>query len=151
MASFAVGFQKTGADNVQQLVETLADATRPKRLKWFEFDVANTATPADNVYSYIVHRVTGSATGTAVTPRPYDPADAATEFDAEHLITADAASFSGGEELFRIPLNARSSFRWVATPGRELVGPATASNGLSLGLGSASTTTSAGSVGLEEQ
>lgn len=151
MAAFTIGFQKTGSDSVQQFVEVLADGTRPRRLKLCELNWGNTAAPADNVHSYIVHRVTGSATGTAVTPRPHDPADAATEFDAKHLITADAASFAAGEELLRVPVNTRTSFRWVSHPGRELIGPATASNGMSFGAGTATTSTFGGSLVIEEQ
>ncbi len=31
--------------------------------------------------------------------------------------------------LLTVPLNQRATFRWVAVPGKELVTPATASNG----------------------
>lgn len=149
MPSYAVGFQKTGSNSVQQLVEVLSSAT-VRRTRWFEISWSNTATPVDLRYSYIVHRVTGSATGSAVIPAPYDVADGASLCTAEHLITADAASFSAGAELLRFPLHANASFRWVANPGRELVGPATSANGLSFGVSAASTSTFAGTVGFEE-
>jgi hypothetical protein len=150
MAAYGIAFTKTGADNVLQHVEVLSSAT-VRRIKLFEIDFANTATPADNVFAHVLRRVTGSATGTTVTPRPYDPGDAAALSTAEHLITVDAASFAAGDELYRQPLNARASFRWVASPGREFVGPATSANGFGFGVAAASTSTFAGTLGVEEQ
>ena len=151
MARYAAAWTKTGADSVLQLVEVLADATTPRRSKWYDFGFGCTATSNDGVHQYIVRRVTGSATGTSLTNRPLDPADAAALCDTEHLITADAGSFSTGEELYREPLNGRASWRWACSPGGELVGPATASNGLSLGLSAASTSTYSGIIHFEEQ
>jgi hypothetical protein len=150
MASYGVTFTKTGSDNMAQLVEVLSSAT-VRRIKWFEISWANTATPADNLYSYVVRRVTATATGSAVTPAPYDFDDAAALSTAKHLITSDAATFASGAELYREPLNARASFRWVANPGREFVSPKTSGAGLGFGLGAVSTSTFAGSVGIEEQ
>ena len=151
MAAYGFGFTKTGADSVLQVVELLCDATTVRRNKWFSFGIGCTAASNDGVHQYVVRRVTGSATGTAVTPNPLDLADAVALMDAKHLITADAASFSGGAELYREPLNGRASWQWNANPGRELVGPATASNGLSLGLSAASTSTYSGNIQAEEQ
>lgn len=150
MAKYAVPFTK-GAANVLQLMEALADATTPRRGKLYDFNVGCTTTPADAVFDYVIRRVTGSATGSAVTPNPLDPADAASLFDAEDTITADAASFAAGTLLDRVPLNHRATFRWVASPGGELVWPATASNGLSIGLSAASTNTFSGKAHIEEQ
>jgi hypothetical protein len=149
MPRYAVPFTKTGADSVLQIAEVLSSAT-VQRTKWFAFVIACTATPADALFNYVVRRVTGSATGTAVTPNPLDTQDAAARSTAEHLITADAASFAGGAELFRAPTNHRATFQWMASEGRELVGPATSANGLSLGVGAASTSTFGGSIYYEE-
>ncbi len=145
MPRYAAPFTKTGADSVQQIVEVLSSAT-VQRTKWWMFVIGNTATPADAVFSYVVRRVTGSATGTALTPNPLDPSDAACRGTAEHLITADAASFSTGTELFRAPVNHRATYQWVAADGMELTGAATSANGLSLGLSAVSTSTFGGTV-----
>lgn len=150
MARYAVPFSK-GSANILQVVEVLADATRPRRLKLYDFNVACTTAADDGVTEYVVRRVTGSATGSSVTPAPLDAADAATEFDAKDTVTVDAASFAAGTLLDRIGLNNRASWRWVAAPGSELVGPATASNGLSIGLSAASTKTYSGKALVEEQ
>ncbi len=100
--------------------------------------------------SYQVRRVTGAATGSTLTPNPLDPADAATEFDSKNVVTADAASFAAGTLLDLAPLNNRATFRWVAAPGGELVWPATASNGLSIGLSAVSTKLYAGLAAVDE-
>lgn len=150
MARYAVPFTK-GSANVLQIVEVLADATRPRRGKLYDVDFACTTAADDGVTEYVIRRVTGSATGSAVTPNPLDPADATTEMDAKDTVTVDAASFAAGTQLYRAGMNNRATFRWVAAPGGELVFPATASNGLSVGLSAASTKTYAGCAHVEEQ
>lgn len=150
MARYAVPFSK-GSANILQLVEVLADATRPRRGKLYDYNFGCTTAADDGVTDYVVRRVTGSATGSAVTPAPLDAADAATEMDAKDTVTADAASFAAGTLLDRQPLNNRAGYRWVAAPGGELVFPATASNGLSIGLSAASTKTYSGKAHVEEQ
>lgn len=151
MPSYGVGFNKTGADNVLQVVELIAAPTTGiRRSRLFSFGIACTAAANDGVHSYVIRRVSGSATGTAVTAQPLDPADPVAFCLSKHLITADAASFSGGAELYREPLNGRASWQFNANPGREFVSPATASNGVSLGLAAASTSTYGGNLQFEE-
>lgn len=149
MPRYAAPFTKTGSDSVQQVVEILSSAT-VQRQRWYAFMVANTANPADAVFSYIVRRVTASATGTALTPSPLDPNDAACRSTSEHLITADHASFGSGAEVFRSPVNQRATLQWQAADGQELVGAATSASGLSLGLGAVSTSTFGGTVWFQE-
>jgi hypothetical protein len=60
-----------------------------------------------------------------------NPADAATEADAGTNHTIDP-TLTAGAMVLTIPLNQRATFRWVADPGKELVYPATASNGLAV-------------------
>lgn len=151
MAAHGIGYTKTGADNVAVHVEVMTAGTF-RRFKWFEISWANTATPADNLYQYVVRRITTSGTGTAATPSPYDPADVAVPvYAAKHLVTVDSSTFAAGGELYREPLNARASFRWVANPGREFVCPGATGNGIGFGLSAVSTSTFAGSLGVEEQ
>jgi hypothetical protein len=150
MARYAAPFTKTNADSVQQLVEVLSNGSTAHRTWWDCFIVAKTASPADSHHSFIVRRVTASATGTSLTPTPLESNDAASRATAEHIITADHASFASGVELFRAPLNDRATYTFYANPGQELVGPATTSNGLSLGLGTASTGLFGGTVYFKE-
>jgi hypothetical protein len=151
MANYRVNYNKTGADSVLCHLEMLADSTTPRRGKVSDVLFGNTATPADALFQYTVRRITNSGTGTTVTPAPVDAADAVALFDAEHLITVDPASFGAGTELLRVPLNHRATFRWIANPGEELVWPATATNGLGVGVTAASTSTFSGSVSVNEQ
>jgi hypothetical protein len=150
MARYAAPFTKTNADSVQQLVEVLSNGSTAHRTWWDCFMVAKTASPADSHHSFIVRRVTDSATGTALTPTPLDSLDVASRATAEHIITADHASFSSGVELLRVPLNDRATYTWYANPGQEMVGPATTTDGLSLGLSSASTGLFGGTVYFRE-
>jgi hypothetical protein len=152
MPRYNVGWTKTGADSVRQLVEVLSSAT-VQRMKVFHLVVGNTGTEsADVKFNYSMRRVTGSATGTAVTGNPLDPNDAAHRSAAKHLITADAASFNTGpiEIGGPWPVNNRATWQWMASDGRELVGAAVSANGVSLGLAAVSTSTFAGSVAFEE-
>jgi len=98
-----------------------------RRLKIYEAIFGSEATPADVAILWEIGRLTVAPTaGTAVTPAPLDPADAASLFDAtEGAITAPAI----GTQVLGVPLNQRATFRWVAAPGAELVGPATDNNG----------------------
>lgn len=150
MAKYALGFSK-GSASVQQMVEALADATRPRRGKLVSFSVGYTTASDDGVTDYQIRRVTGSATGSSLTPNPLDPADAATEFDAKDTVTVDAASYAAGTLLDRLPLNNRATWQWMAGQGSELVYPATASNGLSLGASAATTKTYVGRLIIDEQ
>lgn len=151
MPNYAVGFNKIGADSVLQIVELIAAPTTGiRRSKLYSFGIGCTAASNDGVHTYIIRRVTGSATGTAVTAQPLDLADAVAFCLSEHLITADAASFSSGAELYREPLNGRASWQFNANPGKEYVSPATASNGVSLGVSAASTSTYGGNLQFEE-
>ena len=128
MAAYATDLHRT-ASATASLGTLSADATRPRRWKWYDLMLSSEATPADNPFLYVLQRCTAVGTSTAVVPQPLDPADAATEGDAgeNHTIepTYTAAAF-----LMEVALNQRATFRWVASPGGELVSPATASNGI---------------------
>lgn len=150
MPRYAAPFTKTNSDSVLQILEILSQAT-VQRCRLDHLIVKNKGTEAaDAVFDYVVRRVTGSATGTALTPNPVDPNDAACRSAAKHIITADAASFSGGAELLRVPLNNRATFQWMASDGQELVGAAVNTNGLSVGVAAATTSTFAGTAFFKE-
>lgn len=128
MAAYAVEMNRT-ASTTASVGSITADATRPRRGKWYDVIFGAEATPADNAFRYIIQRVTAAGTSTAVTPQPLDPADAATEADAGENHTIEP-TYTAGAILLAVGLNQRATFRWVASPGGELVYPATASNGL---------------------
>ncbi len=87
------------------------------------------ATPADNALEWILQRFTAAGTSTAVTPEPVDPADPAATAIAGQNHTVEP-TYTSGKILLDVPMNQRSTQRWVASPGYEFVCPATAANGL---------------------
>lgn len=108
-----------------------ADATRPRRGKFYDLVFGSEATPADNAFKWMLQRFTAAGTSTSVTPSPLDPADAATESDAGENSTIEP-TYTAGLILLSVGLNQRATFRWVASPGGELTYPATASNGIGI-------------------
>jgi hypothetical protein len=130
MAGYAIDFQRTGSTSASTGSVT-ADATRPRRGKLFDISFGSEAAAADNPFLWRVARITAAGTSTAVTPQPLDPADAATEMDAGENHTIEP-TYTAGQIMGHFPLNQRATFRWVASPGKEIVFPATASNGLGI-------------------
>jgi hypothetical protein len=128
----------------------VAGATRPRRIKFYEYIFGSEASPADNAFLYIVQRCTTAGTLSAVTPSPLDPADAATESTAGENVTIEP-TYTANLVLLAIGLNQRATFRWVAAPGSELVTPATASNGMGIQTTTASAVAISGTVLAQEQ
>lgn len=128
MAKYATDFTRT-ASTTASVGTLVADATRPRRQKWYDLVMGSHASAADNPFLYVMQRCTAAGTSTAVTPQPLDPADAATEADAGENHTIEP-TYTAAALLLNIPLNQRATFRWVAAPGGEMVTPATASNGI---------------------
>jgi len=119
---------KRTAHNTNVAGAVTADATRPRRLLLYELLFGCDAAPADNMFKLRVRRCTTLGTGTSVTPKPLNPADAATEADAAENHTANG-TITANSEMIEEASHQRNSFRWNARPGYEIVGPATASNG----------------------
>jgi hypothetical protein len=130
MAAYAVDFHRT-ASTTAAVGTITADATRPRRVKWYDLIFGSEASAADNPFLYILQRCTAAGTSTSVVPQPLDPADAATEMDAGENHTIEP-TFTSAQLLLEVALNQRATFRWVAAPGGELVSPATASNGIGI-------------------
>ena len=149
MARYVVQLNRTASTTLP--VGTVgADATRPRRGKWYDLIFGSEASPADNPFLWTVQRCTALGTSTSVTPSPLDPADAATESDAGENHTIDATQ-TANLILLAVALNQRATFRWVAAPGAELVYPATASNGLALNTPTSSAVAVSSTVQYEEQ
>ena len=100
------------------------------RTRLFDLLIGASGTPADNALTWTLMRHTAAPTDTAVTPTPLDPADVAARAAAGENASAEG-TVTAGSELLELPINQRASYRWVASPGGELVIPATASNGIS--------------------
>lgn len=128
MAKYSIDGQDTN-NAATTIVGFTADATRPRRSKLYDVIVGSDATPADNAAEYNIQRIVATGTSTAITPQPLDPADAATETDAGEAHSIEP-TYTSNAVLGNIMSNQRATVRWVASPGGELVIPATASNGL---------------------
>lgn len=136
MAKYAVAGNK-GTASVKAIINARSDAGAPSRGRLYDYMVGSITTPADNAFDHELIRSTTAGTAAANTPSPLDPADAAAVNDASDTYTVDPTF---GVVLMRVPLNQRATYRWVAAPGGELVWPATASNGITGALATASTT-----------
>jgi len=139
MANLVCDFQRT-ASTTATLGTWVADATRPRRLKFYDLMFGSEATPADAAILWTIRRCTAAGTSTGVTPQLLDPGDAATESDAGENHTIES-TYTAGAIMLNIPLNQRATFRWVAAPGGEIVTPSTASNGVGIETDTISTGT----------
>lgn len=135
------GFGNTPVSGQQTLTSTYktqavlnaSSGTAVRRGKLYEINWGQSAAPnaTDCDVIYDVSRQTAAGTGTAYTPVPLDPADAAAltvgtvNFTAEGTITANSSLWSKA-------VNQRNSATWQAAPGSELVWPATNLAGLAM-------------------
>jgi len=135
----ASGIQTTASTADSAL--TIAEGATTLHRVWItEFLIADIGTPADNVFIWTVQRATADGDGTAVTPTRLDLADAeALSVCVENHTTEP--TYTSTEELFEFGLNARATFRWVASPGMEIIIPATANVGVGFWTDHASATT----------
>lgn len=129
MARYSIDGTQNVASPDDSTLSVVADGTRPRRLKIYDFTVGSEATPADNALVHTAQRATAAGTATAVVPLALDPADAATEADAGENHTIEP-TYTADAILWKIAANQRATYRWVAAPGGELVTPATAANGV---------------------
>jgi hypothetical protein len=99
--------------------------------------VGISTTPADVVFSILLNRTTAVGTaGSAFTPAPLDPGDPACVSTAGITHSAEP-TYTANISLLSFPQNQRATFRWVAQPGREILGAASANNGVGLKLNAA--------------
>jgi hypothetical protein len=134
-------YSVAGTNNSQAAPATIINligstAIRPRV---FDILVGSAQTPADQAMQIQCGRTTAVGTaGSSPTPLPLDPADVASVSTAGTGHTAEptyAATF-----LLQFGLNQRATFRWVAAPDSELVGSATASNGVGLKVSTSTAT-----------
>ena len=123
----------------------IAAAASPRRFQLYDYTIGS-ETNGDTMLTWIIAKRTGAATGgTAPAITALDSSDTiASTIVANQAPTTNGA---GSGTVHRRPLYERATYRWVATPGRELVAPATASNGW--GCGTPTSTAIAGSISFE--
>ena len=126
--SLAGAQQATSAAYKTMVALTAATATLTSA-KVYDLLMGTSGLPADNYLEFDLSRQTAVGVSTVATPNPLDGAlrsagtVANVNFTAEGTITASSS-------LFYVGVNQRASYRWVATPGSELVIPATNLAGL---------------------
>lgn len=129
-----------GAASVQTVVYIGAAASSPRRAKVHDLTMGCGASPADNAFIWMIQRCTTAGTGSALTPNSLDPADTLASTIVVKDTTTIDPTLTASAFLYAEALNQRATMRWVAAPYSEIVIPATASNGIVVGLTSASTT-----------
>lgn len=109
---------------------TAATGATTLRKAWiYDLTFGTDGTPADNTVTYKVDRQTTTGTRTAATPAPLDAGDAAALITAGVNTTIEG-TITSATQLLEIATNQRATYRWVASPGGELVVPATNTTGL---------------------
>lgn len=128
MARFAIEMNRTASTTLPVGSIGVASTTR---FKLYDLMVGSEATPQDSIFLWRVFAVSAQGTSTGVTPKPLDISDivaSVTTAGENHTIDATPV---GGAQL-SIPLNQRATFRWVASPGGELISPSTNAAGFAL-------------------
>lgn len=129
-----IGTNATGTAN-KSLATVIAAATVRPRV--YDIIVGNAQTPADQAIDLVLGRFTAIGTeGAAYTPRPLDPADPAS-LTTSGITHSAEPTYTANQGMLDAPINQRATFRWVASPGSEIIAPATANNGLGFYLLSA--------------
>ena len=103
-------------------------------VKLYDLIIGSDATPADLAGEFVVNRTTTTGVGgTAITPEPVNFNTAASSGTATGgTYTTTEPVDTAATDLLMIGLNQRATFRWVAAPGGELIGPATSGDGFLL-------------------
>lgn len=110
---------------------TAASGVAVLRPQIYDIMIGSVATPADNAGEYFVQRITTTGTSTAATPAALNSGDPVANTAGGQAHSAEP-TYTAGTVCLRISTNQRATFRWVAAPESELVGPATAANGFGI-------------------
>lgn len=134
MPRYALNNQLAGtpqnlSSSYKSIVIMTAQTTGLRRGKLDELVVGADGTPADNAIVWDISRQTAAGTATSATPTLKDPGDPAAATVGAVNATAEG-TITASSSLLAVAINQRASYRWVASPGGELVWPATNAAGL---------------------
>lgn len=131
MANFAANMTRTASATLSVGALTAA-ASNPRKFELYDFVFGSAeAAPADGNSLWQIQRCTTAGTaGSSVTPTAIDPGDTVAATTVCGQAHSADPTLTAGAILLSVGLNQRATFRWVPAPGKELIGPATASNGL---------------------
>ena len=95
-----------------------------RRPRIFDVIFGVEGTPSDQAIVWDASRTSVAGTGTSATPNAIDPADPAALTVATANLTVEP-TVTAASNLLPAAVNQRATIRWVPTPGKELVIPAT--------------------------
>lgn len=123
---------ESGNANKTMLTVIGATTVRPSI---FDVLVGNSQAPADAAAQVALARFTaaGTTAASAPTPLPLDPGDVAALATLGWTHSAEPTYTAGGSGV-EMNFNQRTPVRWVANPGYEFKGAASANNGVGLRL-----------------
>jgi hypothetical protein len=149
MSRYVVELNDTSGASTTTGSLVASNATLLRRFKIYDIMMGSEASPTDSVNLWQVARITAAGTSTGVTPALLDLADGAalTVCGENH---SGEPTYTAGLVMLSIPLNTRATFRWVAAPGGELVGPATNAAGFGVKTPTASSTAVTTTIFFEE-
>lgn len=152
MANFAANMTRTASATLSVGALTAA-ASNPRRYKLYDWIFGSAeAAPADGNSLWQIQRCTTAGTaGSSVTPTSVDPGDTVAATTVCGQAHSADPTVTAGAILASVGLNQRATFRWVPAPGKELVIPATASNGLAFRTPTAALVTCTAQAWFEEQ
>ncbi len=125
---YSIVGDQTAASNASIISVTSASTIRPEL---YEFLLGCGATPGDLASILHIERFTVAGTSTGFTPIALDPADPAALAAGGSNHTVEP-TYTASAILYKLSLNQRATYRWVAAPGSGFKAPATAANGLGL-------------------
>jgi hypothetical protein len=129
--SYSVFADNIACQNSATVPQAQIVATAAVRPRLYDLMLGSPSTPADQAASWVLKRSSSASTGgTACTPSPIDPGDPVSLSTA--MVAPSMSAPTLGVVLLQWAQNLRATFRWVAAPGKEIVAPATAANGLTL-------------------
>jgi len=108
-----------------------SSTTALRRPRIFDIIFGVEGTPSDQAIVWDASRTTTLGTGTGATPVALDPADPAALTIATANLTVEP-TVTAASNLLPAAVNQRATIRWVPTPGKELVIPATNLAGIAL-------------------
>jgi hypothetical protein len=140
MAKFSAAMTRATSSTTLAMGSFTAATSNMRRAKIYDLMFGCGGSPADNNIVWTVTRCTTAGTaGSNVTPGALDAADTLASTIVIGQNHSGDPTGSGASHL-TIALNQRATFRWVASPGGELIIPATASNGFKINTPTATNT-----------
>ncbi len=121
-AAFTPGAAKT----VMEVIAAVENQLKVRRIELSSDDTAGAT-----VVDVLLLRITAVGTGTAVTPRPLNQNDGASNFSAKFNDTVEPVA---GVELYRFKWNIQVPYTLVLAPGEEFVIPGAINEGFAIEL-----------------